>query len=79
MLLNIDEFLTIWTLERAESSFQDAETILRDIVAEEAMGKEDRLDTEYEISTNLARYESFLDKFDMHLWFNLYIEKSGFV
>lgn len=31
-----------------------------DLVAQEAMGKEDRVDTEYEIFTNLARYGTIL-------------------
>lgn len=31
-----------------------------DIVAQEAMGKEDRVDIEYEIFTNLARYGTIL-------------------
>jgi len=48
------------TLAEAESSFQKAEIVMGDIVAHEAMGKEDRVDTEYEIFTNLARYESIL-------------------
>ncbi|KAI7802497.1 putative tetratricopeptide repeat protein 23 [Triplophysa rosa] len=39
----------------AESSFQEAKTIMGDIVAQEAILDTDRLDTEYEISTNLAR------------------------
>lgn len=45
----------MWTLAEAESSFRKAETVLGDIVAQEAIGKEDRLGTEYEIFTNLAR------------------------
>lgn len=32
-----------------------------DIVAQEAILDTDRLDTEYEISTNLARYKSFIN------------------
>ncbi|KAL1256821.1 hypothetical protein QQF64_012366 [Cirrhinus molitorella] len=41
--------------KEAESSFQKAEIVMGDIVAQEAMGKEDRVDIEYEIFTNLAR------------------------
>ncbi|TRY66393.1 hypothetical protein DNTS_003358 [Danionella cerebrum] len=48
-------FLTQRTLAVAESSFHKAEIYMRDIVAQEAIGKDDRLDTEYEILTNLAR------------------------
>lgn len=47
--------LLLGNLAEAESSFQKAEIITGDIVAQEAMGKEDRVDTEYEIFTNLAR------------------------
>lgn len=50
----------MWTLAEAESSFQKAEIVTGDIVAHEAMGKEDRVDTEYEIFTNLARYGTIL-------------------
>lgn len=50
----------MWTLAEAESSFQKAEIVTGDIVAQEAMGMEDRVDTEYEIFTNLARYGSIL-------------------
>lgn len=52
--------LTIWTLAEAESSFQKAEIVMGDIVAQEAMGKENRVDIEYEIFTNLARYGNIL-------------------
>ncbi|ROL43257.1 Tetratricopeptide repeat protein 23 [Anabarilius grahami] len=41
--------------KEAESNFQKAEIVTGDIVAQEAMGKEDRVDTEYEIFTNLTR------------------------
>ncbi|XP_077104984.1 tetratricopeptide repeat protein 23 [Siphateles boraxobius] len=47
--------LVLGNLAEAESSFQKAEIVTGDIVAHEAMGKEDRVDTEYEIFTNLAR------------------------
>lgn len=47
--------LHLGNLAEAESSFQKAEIVLGDIVAQEAIGKEDRLATEYEIFTNLAR------------------------
>ncbi|XP_051512635.1 tetratricopeptide repeat protein 23-like [Myxocyprinus asiaticus] len=47
--------LLLGNLAGAESSFQKAEIITGDIVAQEAMGKEERVDTEYEIFTNLAR------------------------
>lgn len=52
--------LTIWTLAEAESSFQKAEIVIGDIVAQEAMGKENRVDIEYEIFTNLTRYGDIL-------------------
>ncbi|XP_048023743.1 tetratricopeptide repeat protein 23 [Megalobrama amblycephala] len=47
--------LLLGNLAEAESNFQKAEIVTGDIVAQEAMGKEDRVDTEYEIFTNLAR------------------------
>ncbi|XP_042631199.1 tetratricopeptide repeat protein 23 isoform X1 [Cyprinus carpio] len=47
--------LLLGNLAEAESSFQKAEIVVGDLVAQEAMGKEDRVDTEYEIFTNLAR------------------------
>ncbi|XP_043119879.1 tetratricopeptide repeat protein 23 isoform X2 [Puntigrus tetrazona] len=47
--------LLLGNLAEAESSFQKAEIVIGDIVALEAIGKEDRVDTEYEIFTNLAR------------------------
>ncbi|XP_016125532.1 tetratricopeptide repeat protein 23-like [Sinocyclocheilus grahami] len=47
--------LLLGNLAEAESSFQKAEIVMGDIVAQEAMGKEDRVGTAYEIFTNLAR------------------------
>ncbi|XP_056622078.1 tetratricopeptide repeat protein 23 isoform X2 [Triplophysa dalaica] len=47
--------LFLGNLAKAESSFQEARGIMGDIVAIEAILDTDRLDTEYEISTNLAR------------------------
>ncbi|XP_056333814.1 tetratricopeptide repeat protein 23 [Danio aesculapii] len=47
--------LHLGNLAEAESSFQKAEIVLGDIVAQDAIGKEDRLGMEYEIFTNLTR------------------------
>ncbi|XP_016320757.1 tetratricopeptide repeat protein 23-like [Sinocyclocheilus anshuiensis] len=47
--------LLLGNLAEAESSSQKAEIVMGDIVAQKAMGKEDRVEIEYEIFTNLAR------------------------
>nr|XP_055029305.1 tetratricopeptide repeat protein 23 isoform X1 [Misgurnus anguillicaudatus] len=59
--------LLLGNLAEAESSFQKAEIILGDIVAHEAMEKKERVDTEYEISTNLARVYQRQGRTDMAL------------
>lgn len=59
--------LLLGNLAEAESSFQKAEIILGDIVTHEAMEKKDRLDIEYEISTNLARVYQRQGRTDMAL------------
>lgn len=59
--------LLLGNLAEAESSFQKAEIILGDIVTHEAMEKKDRVDIEYEISTNLARVYQRQGRTDMAL------------